>query len=205
MGPLTVMPRWLWRQWRELECCRGALECWRRGAGCWRRALVPDRAGHPSITERVTPYGASLAPFALESHRYASQTRSVRLNPHPYDTGSAGAHLNNKPTTTRRLQTAWQPSAARTRARQPGVAGMRARQPGVAGTRARQCSGACGAAVAGAAAGRAGTRVGRAGNKGWGRATAPSSPACRTSPRTTVQITWTNLALGTGLRDTCSR
>ena len=160
MGPLTVMPRWLWRQWRELECCRGALECWRRGAGCWRRALVPDRAGHPSITERVTPYGASSAPFALESHRYASQTRSVRLNPHPYDTGSAGAHLNNKPTTTRRLQIAWQPAAARTRARQPGVAGMRARQPGVAGTRARQCSGACGAAVAGAAAGRAGTRAG---------------------------------------------
>ena len=132
------MPRGLWRQWRELECCRGALECWRRGAGCWRRALVPDRAGHPSITERVTPYGASLAPFALESHRYASQTRSVRLNPHPYDTGSAGANLNNKPTTTRRLQTAWQPAAAR--------------------TRARQCSGACGAAVAGAAAGRAGAQ-----------------------------------------------
>ena len=39
------------------------------------------------LTERVTPNGASSAPFALESHRYASQTRSVRRNPHPYDMG----------------------------------------------------------------------------------------------------------------------
>ena len=39
------------------------------------------------LTERVTPYGASSAPFGLESHCYASQTRSVRRNPLRYDTG----------------------------------------------------------------------------------------------------------------------
>ena len=39
------------------------------------------------LAERVTPNGAGLVPFALKSHRYASQTRSVRRNSLPYDTG----------------------------------------------------------------------------------------------------------------------
>ena len=56
------------------------------------------------------PYGASLAPFALESHRYASQTRSVRRNSLPYDTGGAGTNLNNKQRTTHRLEIVWQPA-----------------------------------------------------------------------------------------------
>ena len=62
------------------------------------------------LTERVMPNGASLVPFSLESQCYACQTRSVRHNSLPYDTGSAGTNLNNKPTTTHRLQTAWQPA-----------------------------------------------------------------------------------------------
>ena len=67
------------------------------------------------LTERVMPNGASLVPFSLESQCYACQTRSVRHNSLPYDTGSAGTNLNIKQTTTHRLQRAWQPALAGSR------------------------------------------------------------------------------------------
>ena len=62
------------------------------------------------LAERVTPNGAGLVPFAVKSHRYASQTRSVRRNSLPYDTGGAGTNLNNKQRTTHRLEIVWQPA-----------------------------------------------------------------------------------------------
>ena len=63
----------------------------------------------------VMPNGASLVPFFLKSQCYACQTRSVRHNSLPYDTGSAGTNLNIKQTTTHRLQRAWQPALAGSR------------------------------------------------------------------------------------------
>ena len=62
------------------------------------------------LAERATPNGAGLVPFAVKSHRYASQTRSVRRNSLPCDTGGAGTNLNNKQRTTHRLEIVWQPA-----------------------------------------------------------------------------------------------